>query len=131
MLTAQDSERRQVSQWLERTNPSPLHNMAVSKHEPLTSSWLIRSPEWTTWLGPSTTDRFLWIYGIPGAGKTVLVSFAIEQLKSMCDMHEGYVCAYYYCHYSHNQDEAAPFLSWIISQVCRWTKHIPRRLKAI
>ena len=23
----------------------------------------------------------LWIYGIPGAGKTVLASFAVEQLK--------------------------------------------------
>lgn len=103
----------------------------MEKHEPLTSSWLVRSPEWASWLEPSTTDRLLWIYGIPGAGKTVLASFAVEELKKMCQNRPGYVCAYYYCHYSHNEDEAAPFLRWVVSQVCRQTKRVSQRLRAI
>jgi len=47
----------------------------------------------------------------------------------LCDSRVGYLCAYYYCHYSHGQDEAAPFLSWVVSQVCRQTKHLPCMLK--
>lgn len=126
-----DSERRQVSEWLERINPSSLHNAALDKHEPLTSEWFFRSPQWASWLEPSSQDRFLWIYGIPGAGKTVLASVAIEELKRLIGKRPGDMCAYYYCHYSHNQDESVPFLSWIVSQVCRHTRHVPGRLRKI
>lgn len=39
------------------------------------------------------------------------------------------MCAYYYCHYSHNQDESVPFLSWTVSQICRQTRHVPDKLR--
>lgn len=126
-----DSERRQVSEWLERINPSSLHNAALDKHEPLTSAWFFRSPQWASWLEPASQERFLWLYGIPGAGKTVLASVAIEELKRLIEKRPGDMCAYYYCHYSHNQDESASFLSWIVSQVCRHTRHVPGRLRKI
>ncbi|KAK0647123.1 hypothetical protein B0T16DRAFT_458984 [Cercophora newfieldiana] len=131
-----DSERRDICQWLERTNPSSLHNAALRTHEPHTSEWLQRSPEWQGWVSSASSDRLLWIYGIPGAGKTVLASFAIEQLKRLCDDAADRACAeyshaYYYCHYSHNQDEALPFLAWTISQVCRQTERVPQRLKRL
>jgi len=125
------SERREICLWLEQTNPSSLHNAAVRKHELHTSAWLKRSSEWETWLSSPSPDRLLWIYGIPGAGKTVLASFAIEELKQLCDSTAGYVCAYYYCHYSHHQDEATPFLGWAISQVCRQTERVPLQMKRL
>jgi len=126
-----DSERRQVCDWLERINPSTFHNAAIDKHEPLTSAWFLRSSEWASWLEPSTQDRFLWVYGIPGAGKTVLASVAIEELKKLTRKRPGDVCAYYYCHYSHNQDESVPFLGWLVSQVCRQARHVPDKLRDI
>lgn len=32
---------------------------------------------------------------------------------------------YYYCYFGHNQDEAAPFLKWTISHLCRKVDHVP------
>ncbi|KAK0750197.1 hypothetical protein B0T18DRAFT_437483 [Schizothecium vesticola] len=112
------TERREICSWLERTNPSSLHNAALRKHEPHTNAWL---------------QPLLWIYGIPSPRKTVLASFAIEELKRLCDSDAaaGCACAYYYWHYSHNQDEALPFLSWTINQVCRQTKRMPHQLKRL
>ncbi|KAI7770180.1 hypothetical protein LZL87_002551 [Fusarium oxysporum] len=43
----------------------------------------------------------------------------------------GSVCSYYYCHYSHNQDETVPFLCWIIGHVCRQINQIPPELKRL
>lgn len=75
----------------------------------------------------------LWVHGIPGAGKTVLASFAIEQVKLLCEDEDvtGADFVYYYCHYSNNQDEAVPFLSWVTSQVCRQLLWVPPRLKRL
>lgn len=127
-----DTERREICSWLERTNPSSLHNAALHKHEPHTSAWLQRSSEWQKWISSTSSDRLLWVYGIPGAGKTVLASFAIEELKRHCDdIAVDCACAYYYCHYSHNQDEALPFLSWTISQLCRQVEQMPHQLKRL
>lgn len=127
----EDAERRDICLWLERTNPSSLHNAAVRKHEPHTSAWLKRSSEWHHWVSSSSADRLLWIYGIPGSGKPVLASFAIEELKALRNDVEGCIYAYYYCHYSRNQDGSLPFLTWTISQACRQTGWLPNQLKRI
>lgn len=123
-----EAQRQEVYRWLERTNPSSLHNLAVKNHEPETGTWLLRLPEWQNWLHQSDASRLLWLHGIPGAGKTVLASFLIEELKKQCSYSEEIGRAYYYCHYTHNQDEAAPFLRWLVSQVCRQAQWVPDQL---
>jgi len=135
LTQVKDSERRAIHLWMERTNPSPLHNAALSKHEPHTCAWLTRSAEWKDWVSSKSPDRMLWIHGIPGAGKTVLASFAIEELTLLCEVEDEHVTGsdlvYYYCHYSNNQDESIPFLSWVTSQVCRQLRWVPPRLKRL
>jgi hypothetical protein len=112
-----ESQHRDVYRWLETTDPSPLHNRAWKVHEPHTSGWLLRSPKWNQWLTGDT--RCLWIHGIPGAGKTILTSFIVEQVKLHCKNRQKSGHSYYYCYFGHNQDEASPFLRWTIAQLCR------------
>lgn len=86
---------------------------------------MLRCPEWTEWL--DAKQRCLWIHGIPGAGKTVLISYLIEQIKQHCDQSQkGKVAyVYYYCYFGHNQDESVPFLRWLVNQLCRQAESIP------
>jgi hypothetical protein len=112
-----ESQHRDIYRWLETTDPSPLHNRAWNVHEPYTSGWILRSPEWNQWLTGDT--RCLWIHGIPGAGKTILTSFIVEQVKLHCKNRQQSGHSYYYCYFGHNQDEASPFLRWAIAQLCR------------
>lgn len=112
-------------------NPSSLHNAAFKKHEEHTSAWLLQAPEWSNWLNREKLQKFLWIHGIPGSGKTVLASFIIEQLKALCSRDSELGRVYYYCHYSHNHDEGASFLRWTIGQLCRHAKWIPAQLKEL
>ncbi|KAH7094916.1 hypothetical protein FB567DRAFT_511316 [Paraphoma chrysanthemicola] len=118
-----ESQQREIYRWLEKTDPSPLHNRAWKLHEQETSSWMLRSPEWNEWLAGNL--RCLWVHGIPGAGKTILASFLVEQLKCHCKHRKRIAFSYYYCYFGHNQDEASPFLSWTISQLCRQAQFVP------
>ncbi len=36
------------------------------------------------------------------------------------------MCVYYYCHYSHTQDETAPFLRWVLLELCRRLGQMPQ-----
>ncbi|OIW28792.1 hypothetical protein CONLIGDRAFT_644953 [Coniochaeta ligniaria NRRL 30616] len=90
--------------------------------------WLLRTPEWRGWL--SRDARFLWLRGIPGAGKTVLASFLFQQLKAEFQHRRKAVC-YYYCYFGHNQDETTPFLCWVLSQLCRRAGRIPANINQI
>jgi hypothetical protein len=102
---------------------------------------MLKSTEWEEWLNGK--KNFLWIHGIPGAGKTVLASFLVEQVQFACNdtdfitrqqkSYQGYnrspvVCVYYYCYFARNQEEAAPFLRWLVSQLCRRADLIPSEI---
>jgi hypothetical protein len=89
---------------------------------------MLRSPAWASWL--DATQRCLWIHGIPGAGKTVLMSYLIEQIKQHCgqSQNEKIAYIYYYFYFGHNQDEAVPFLRWLINQLCRQADFVPGKV---
>jgi len=83
---------------------------------------MTRSSEWKAWI--EGRRRFMWIHGIPGAGKTVLTSFLIEEAKENL-RHNRQPVVYYYCHFVRNQDEAKPLLRWFVGQLCRRSGTIP------
>lgn len=89
---------------------------------------MLRSPEWNDWV--ARKNRCLWIHGIPGAGKTVLASYLIEEIKNHCAALPGkrHTYIYYYCYFGHNQDEATPFLRWVLNRLCRESDAVPSRI---
>ncbi|KAL8791173.1 MAG: hypothetical protein Q9195_006012 [Heterodermia aff. obscurata] len=120
------NQREEVYQWLHHTDPSPNHHRARKNYKSETGDWMLRSPEWLDWL--ETKVRCLWIHGIPGAGKTVLMSHLIEHIKQFCDpspRKPETALVYYYCYFAHNQDETTPFLKWLIIQLCRKAEYVP------
>ncbi|KAK5655882.1 hypothetical protein OQA88_5421 [Cercophora sp. LCS_1] len=131
------SERAEILDWLQFPchDPSAIHNGIVENHDEQTSSWLYEWKKWSIWLQSDIPpqDRFLWIHGIPGAGKSVLASFIVESVKSHChqttDKRLGY--AYYYCHYSHDEDSGVSFLRWVVSQLCRQAEWVPPQLRSL
>jgi Cdc6-like AAA superfamily ATPase len=112
-----EAEKNQILRWLVVTDPSPNHNSACQIHEFNTGQWLTNSPEYTEWI--SGRSQFLWLHGIPGAGKTVLHSYIAEEVVRICEEMEDSACAFYYCYFARNQDETQPFLRWVIKELSR------------
>jgi Cdc6-like AAA superfamily ATPase len=75
--------------------------------------------------------RFLWLHGIPGAGKTVLLSHVVEDMRNHCKPSDGrpsdnrIAWGYYYCYFGRAQDETPHMIRWVLSQLCRQMKDIP------
>ncbi|KAF5251072.1 hypothetical protein FANTH_3834 [Fusarium anthophilum] len=116
-----EEQRYRVCSWLTTTDPSPIHNRSRRLYEDGTGSWMLRSQHWTNWL--ASKARCLWVHGIPGSGKTILASWLIENVQGHCKRvsTENTPCTsiYYYCYFGHHQDEAGPFLRWVITQLSR------------
>jgi Cdc6-like AAA superfamily ATPase len=125
LIYSTDIEFNRTLDWLVTTDPSSNHNNACQLHEPHTGKWLTNSPEYASW--KDCTTRLLWLHGIPGAGKTVLHSFIVEDVKRFS--HNPSLSTtgwgYYYCYFARNQDETPLFLRWLINQLCRQIKGLP------
>ncbi|KAL2131723.1 hypothetical protein VTI74DRAFT_4654 [Chaetomium olivicolor] len=123
-----DAEKREMYKWLARVNPSTNHNAADVLQMDGTGTWLTDADEdFQEWLSGSVNSRFLWMYGIPGAGKTLLACSMIKKVQSIARADKSKGAAYYYCYHSRSrdEDEAVLFLMWILSQLCRAADYIP------
>ncbi|PVH70896.1 hypothetical protein DL98DRAFT_660943 [Cadophora sp. DSE1049] len=65
----------------------------VKKNQPHSGHWLLQREIFDTWKS-STGTSVLWLHGIPGSGKSVLVSKVIEDLERSSDARE---VSYFYC----------------------------------
>ncbi|KAK3684319.1 hypothetical protein B0T22DRAFT_493833 [Podospora appendiculata] len=89
-------QRDKVVQWL-----SPFH--CENEHERHRSKrsickdpgrWLLKNDQFKCWISPdSFADPMLWLSGIPGAGKTVLASIVVDELKKLGNA----TVAFFYC----------------------------------
>lgn len=59
-----------------------------------TGLWLLESTKFKNWKEGAASP--LWLYGIPGCGKTILTSTVIENLLQHCNGDSGMVVAYFY-----------------------------------
>ncbi|EUC44369.1 hypothetical protein COCMIDRAFT_98297, partial [Bipolaris oryzae ATCC 44560] len=74
-----ETQQSQLVQWLEPLDFSTYHRDACEQHFQNSGSWLFNHNQFKRWLGPS--QNFLWIYGSPGCGKTVLSSLIIKTVE--------------------------------------------------
>ncbi len=127
----QANKRQEILKWLVSTDPSSFHNSTLALREDTTGKWLQKSLEYSAWKNGETS--LIWFYGIPGAGKPVLFSYIVEDIKTYCetqpDRQSAYV--YYYCHFGRNQDESTHLLRWAISQLARQTVYLPPEISAM
>ncbi|TEY55498.1 hypothetical protein BOTCAL_0232g00060 [Botryotinia calthae] len=62
-------------------------NSNIRLRQPGTGVWFTESKEFKNWA--STDNSKLWIYGIPGAGKTVLMASVIQEIEKTQDPSHG------------------------------------------
>lgn len=70
--------------WLHAIPPDPVYDFNKSRRLEGTCQWVFETQTYQTWLGGSGS-RDLWVVGIPGAGKSVLATSIIDNLRENPD----------------------------------------------
>ncbi len=92
---ALSKERNSILDWISAFDYSHKHKMSSKLRHPGTGTWLTECDEFKQWL--VTPQAKLWLYGIPGAGKTILASYIIQEL--LMRSNEVTAVAFFYCEY--------------------------------
>ena len=94
-LTLLSQERRRMLDTIGPFDPSGHQKIAIKLRQPGTGVWFTEGPQFQHWL--ETPKSKLWLYGIPGAGKTVLASSIVQAVCNKSGQSNG--IAYFYCDY--------------------------------
>ncbi|KAL0929878.1 pfs domain-containing protein [Colletotrichum truncatum] len=103
--TTKDVQRslhfQEVMKWLSAPDPSTNDNKAFKQRHENTGQWLVDSEKYSKW--KKTPNSSLWLHGIPGCGKTILSSVAINDLRhaEFC-----FTYLYFYFDFSDNSKQS-------------------------
>lgn len=112
-----------IRAWLKASDVSTNYNRALEKREKGTGLWLIESPTFETW--KTTPGSFLWLYGNPGCGKTVLSSSIINA----CQLIQESALAYFFFDFNNSSKQSEEnLLRSLLVQLAPYLENGPKIL---
>ncbi|KAH6908186.1 hypothetical protein BKA70DRAFT_292551 [Coprinopsis sp. MPI-PUGE-AT-0042] len=118
----QDPEHfRKVLDFLSLVNFRTIQQENLGKWTPGTIQWLLQSSMFQTWL--ETQYAILWGTGMPGAGKTILASVAIEHLQDLAKASPDICVTFVYCRYTEPM-EVRDILAALVRQLLERHPHL-------
>ena len=93
----------ELSRWLNAPDPTSSHQAAVDCRMIGTGLWWLDDQLFSRWkaLAPS----YFWLNGIPGSGKTILASAAVQDVIELCANDPGRVVAFFYFEFNNLQKQ--------------------------
>lgn len=87
-------KHKRICQWLTAPDPSFNYNRALKYRHVNTGGWFLETNIYLKW--SSESGSLLWLYGIPGCGKTILSSTIIQNTVEYCRSRASSVVLYFY-----------------------------------
>ena len=101
----------------------------LEKWQQGTGQFFLNSPEFAAWV--SGRSPALLCFGIPGAGKTIIASVAIEHLRSTRNS-KGLRVAFLYCNYRMRENQGAKnLLAVLLRQLAEQCASVPESVKEL
>ncbi|KAL0635425.1 hypothetical protein Q9L58_005633 [Maublancomyces gigas] len=118
------SSRTLVLGWLLKVNPLANHTAAQERWHRGTGSWFVEANDFQDWCDRG--QALMWLQGIPGAGKTVLISAAIDKLNRLFPDRTSVGIAYFYFDFKEPaKQNARNMVLSLLGQLCRHHSTIP------
>lgn len=120
-------EDRRLLQMIGAEDADDTYQANLKLHQHGTGLWFLEEGKpFSTWL--STPGSKLWVYGIPGAGKTILSVLAISKTVELMSSTHGAV--FYYCsHRNEKSRRSTGMLSCFIGQLARQNRQCMNMLE--
>ena len=106
------------------------YQKALKQRQADTGVWFLESEQYAKW--KTDAASFLWLYGIPGCGKTILSSTILQNVFQYCADDPGKIVAYFYFDFNdpHKQDPELMVRS-LISQLSQQCVKLPTILETL
>lgn len=123
----QEAKLRSCYRWLCPVSWADAHRAARLAWLEGTGTWMTKDPAWRDWF--DADRRFLWLYGIPGSGKTVMTSTLLEQCAVLTE-EKGARLAYFYCDFRNKESQRPEYvLGGLVVQLCSQLENTPAPLQ--
>lgn len=106
------------------------HNKAQKERHPHTGTWFVESKVFADW--KTTSASFLWLYGIPGCGKTILSSTIVEDVMHHCRCNPTLAVLYFYFDFKDVEKQGhEKMIRSLIVQLSSQLERTPQSLEAL
>ncbi|KAK2788575.1 hypothetical protein FQN53_003426 [Emmonsiellopsis sp. PD_33] len=124
-LASADQLFQEIRRWLDAPDPSENFNQAIKNRYDGTGRWFVEGEQYQRW--KKDASSFIWLYGIPGCGKTILSSTVIQDLER-----QSKVVAYFYFDFKDSQKQTPILLiKSLILQLCQLNLRIPPAIQTL
>ncbi|KUL90773.1 hypothetical protein ZTR_00369 [Talaromyces verruculosus] len=125
-----DAKLCKIRQWLSAPDPSTNYQKALKLRQADTGLWFLESKEYIEWKTATTSP--LWLYGIPGCGKTILSSTVLHNVLQHCQDDPGKVTAYFFFDFNDAQKQDPEMMvRSLLCQLSQQSIRIPASLDAL
>ena len=126
----QISDKNEMLEWMSKIGYKANHVQACELQQEGTGKWFSEGETFKSWTEGHPTTPFIWLSGLPGAGKTILTSSLIS--RKLEKTLAGDAVAYFYFDFKvPEKQQAIPFLRSIIRQLLSECKDIPPDVTSI
>ncbi|KAK7187899.1 ankyrin repeat protein [Paraphaeosphaeria sporulosa] len=126
----QEERLGKICSWLSAPDPSTNYHKAHRQRQAETGLWLVEGEQFARWKANAASR--LWLYGIPGCGKTILSSTIIKDLLQHCGDDTSMVTAYFYFDFNDAQKQDPELMiRSLLCQLLQRTVAIPRGIDAL
>ena len=99
----EDQGRQTILDWITPIDYAPQQRDFITRRQQGTGQWLLDSIEFKTWV--KNDKQTLFAPGIPGAGKTILMSIVVDELTTRFSNDPTIGIAYIYCNFRRQEEQ--------------------------
>ncbi|KAH9011776.1 hypothetical protein EDB84DRAFT_1424602 [Lactarius hengduanensis] len=106
--------RKDLRKWVAPPDPSVNYNTAFGAHHEGTAEWCTKGNTLANW---KASGSLLWIHGKPGAGKSILSSAIIRDIKPMSNAGSAFLAYFYFDFKDKAKQDTRALLSSLLVQL--------------
>jgi hypothetical protein len=123
-------QRRNILNWLTKHDHYQQQSYIFSNRLNNTGGWFLRSDQYRNWI--NAAGQTLMCRGVPGAGKTILTSIVVEDLRSFSRTEADVGVAFIYCDYKlRNQQTGDMLLTSLLRQLVAGRSTLPDHIQEL